>query len=87
MPTVYYGNHDHAFTSVVSLSAGVVPENSSFLNPSPVASVEVQVGSTNASCFKVDEHSVALDFWFRNLLDFDVVRPVINSGFQKFANL
>jgi len=81
--TVHDWNHNHPLTRVVADSAGIMTDDSAPLHPSPLSAVEVQVGSADASCFKVDKNAAAVNLWFGDLLDFNMVRSMINCGFQK----
>jgi hypothetical protein len=86
MTTVHHRNHNNPFARVVSYSAGVMPEDSAFFHPFPVAPVEVHVGSADAARLKMYKYPVALNFWFWNIFDFDVVWSTVNSSFQKLPN-
>jgi hypothetical protein len=59
-----------------------VPDDSALAHPSPVAAIEVHVGSADASRLKIYKHPSAFDFWLSDIFDSDVAWSTVDCGFQ-----
>jgi hypothetical protein len=60
-----------------------MPDNCALFHPFPITTIEMHVSAANASCFKLDPHFSPRDFWFCYFFNFDVVRSIVYSSFQK----
>ncbi len=84
MTTVNHGHHNHSLVCIVANSPCVMPDDSAFFQPSPLATVKVHVCSTDAARLEMDKYAAAFHFGFGNLLDFDVVWSMVDCCFQKY---
>jgi len=83
VPAVNQRNQYYSLACVSADSKGVMTNSSAAFHPAPVTSVKVHVGSANVAGLKIHKYLSCLDYWFGDILDFDVVLSSVDCGFQK----